>query len=105
MRVTLGGAPPGAFAWLLVGSNTAAPPPIGQGSADDWFASRCKLLVSPTIILSRTAGSTGWSAGYTFVSAPYVVGTAGLGIAAQWLCLTPATLDFAMSPRHDLRIQ
>jgi len=49
-------------------------------------------------------GTTGQDSGYTLVAAPFTPAATGLGIAAQWLTVDPASLDFAMSARHELHI-
>ncbi|MEO6593454.1 MAG: VCBS repeat-containing protein [Planctomycetota bacterium] len=107
LRVTLSGATPGSAAWLLVGPRVgtawqgmALPYPLAS-----WGLPGCSLLVPPDIIFARSTGTTGWDAGYTLVTAPFQVATMGLGISAQWFCFHPSTLDFSMSPRHELWIQ
>lgn len=107
MRVTLSGAMPNAFSWLLVGD--IAPSAWQQHTLplalNPWGFVGCSLLVPPELIIARTAGSNGFDSGYAVIHAPYTVATTGLGIATQWLCLSPGTGDYAMSARHELFLQ
>jgi len=107
LRVTLSGARPSALAWLLVGPRGAT---TWQGHVlpyqlNGWSLPGCNLLVPPDTIFSRSTGANGWDSGYALVTAPFTVATTGLGVAAQWFCFDPSSLDFAMSPRHELWIQ
>lgn len=97
LRVTVSGLAPSTLAWLLVGLANASPPYVSLPSG-------CQLLVAPDLIFARAIGASGGDAGYTLVAAPFQVTTTGLPLAAQWLCLDPASLTIAMSARHELRI-
>ncbi|HZN37596.1 MAG TPA: hypothetical protein VFD82_02265 [Planctomycetota bacterium] len=107
LRITLAGARANALAWLLVGPQGSTswqgiPLPYGLGS---WSLPGCYLLVPADLIFARVTGSGGWNEGYTLVTAPFTVATTGLGVATQWFVFNPATSDYGMTPRHELRIQ
>jgi len=107
LRVTLSGAPAGSLAWLLAGtaatsSWNGSPLPV---LLDPFGLYGCSLRVDPELIFPRAAGSSGLDAGYATVTAPLTVATTGFAVAAQWLVLDPATLGYAATPRHELRVQ
>ena len=106
-RVTLAGADPGVPAWLLIGATGQA---SWQGSAlpmplDSYGLPGCELRVPPTILWGSVTGTVGHDRGYTFVSAPHTLALTGLPVATQWLTLTPQTLGYAMSARHEFHLQ
>ena len=100
VRATLSGAPPNAAAWLMAGPGLTLPLPL-----DPWAMPGCSLLVAPVLVINRATGTSGWDAGYADFTAPYTVAATGFPIALQWLVLSPSTLDFALTRRHDVRLQ
>jgi hypothetical protein len=108
-RVTIAKAPPGAFAWLAaaLGNPTTfggLPLPL---SLDPFGLAGCELYVSPDISFARVLGTSGIDAGYAAVDLPVHCTAAGLGtvVSAQWLAFDPATLAYAATPKHELRLQ
>jgi len=104
-RITLGSGLPGALAWCLIGPATpTAPLPL-----DAHGFSGCDLLVAPSWIGARTTGAIGMQNGYAGVDIaailPRTPTTTAMPFAAQWLLLSPETLEYAASPRHEFVVR
>jgi len=65
----------------------------------------CNLYVGPQVTHLRLLGTNGIDRGYAAVDLPFQLTTSTLGtsVVAQWLVLDPTTLDYAATPKHQLR--
>lgn len=107
-RIVLGGAPPGAFAWLSIASaGTSVFGGIALPHAlDPYGLTGCTLQVPPETWAVATVGSAPPDVGYAHFDLPVALATGtGRAMAAQWLALDPANLSFAASPRHEFRVR
>lgn len=102
-RITIARSHPGALAALNL-AFTALPTPVDLSSLG--FAG-CKVHVDPAASYLRVLGTSGIDRGYAAVDLPYPLAASGLGVAAvgQWLVYDPATLGYAATQKHELRLQ
>lgn len=106
-RITMSNGAPGGLAWVMAGP--AAQNTYGGYSLplslDQFGLTGCSLLVAPMSIGFRLLGTSGLDVGYAFADLPLSVSTTGQLFASQWLTIDPLTGAFALSPRHELRLQ
>ncbi|MFY9345726.1 MAG: VCBS repeat-containing protein [Planctomycetota bacterium] len=108
-RITIAKGPPGALAWLgisLGNPTTFAGVPLPM-PLDPFGLPGCFLHVSPDIIYVGVLGTAGIDRGYAAVDLSLHCAAAGLGtvFSAQWLAFDPATLAYATTSKHQLRLQ
>jgi hypothetical protein len=108
-RVTVARGPVGASAWLLVGfanqttyAGLLLPIPLATVGLPG-----CALQVAPIITPFTTLGAAGIDAGYGFVDLNHSLSSTvtGTRVAAQWLLLDPANIQYGMSEVHELSLR
>jgi hypothetical protein len=106
-RVTIAKGPPGGMAWfaLAFGNPTTLsgmPLPVAL-DAFGWIG--CHAYVTPDIGDFRLLGTNGIDRGYAHVDLGARCAPAlGLVVSAQWLALDPATMGYAATQKHQLRL-
>jgi hypothetical protein len=107
-RITVSRAQPGTLALLslgLGGQSTFGGQPLPLSLAPyGWNG--CTMLVGPDAAQMRIIGTSGIDANYAAVdwSTP-LVATLGVAVAAQWFVFDPATLTYAATAKHAMRVQ
>jgi hypothetical protein len=102
-RVTVAKTHPNALAALNL-AFAAMPTPVDLSPIG--FAN-CTIYVDPAASYLRVTGTLGIDRGYAAVDLPYPLTAAAIGTdaVAQWVVFDPATLAFAATQMHAIRLQ
>jgi hypothetical protein len=110
-RITVAKGPPGALGWLDLTLGN----PVTYGGLTlpidltPFGLVGCNMYVGADVSVTRFLGTTGLDRGYAAVDLPFPLVTSvfviGSVVQAQWILLDPASLAYAATSKHQLRLQ
>jgi hypothetical protein len=102
-RITVAKTHPGALAAINL-AFAALPTPVDLSS---FGFTNCTVYLDPAASALATTGTTGIDRGYAAINLPHPLAASAVGtnVVAQWLVYDPATLAYAATQMHALRLQ